>query len=199
MFMKIKLKKMDRGILFALAVCLMACDNPFFPPTGNLSSGYRQTPAGVIKQLFTAYENRNISLFRDLFPSTKDFRFYVSPSFVQLYQQKAYANPPDTIGGIPYYYWKFDDEIRSHEKMFRSATQISFSPRPTVNTIAQDSLTAEVHISSGGVMNITANGGEINVDVDMGEQKFLLIKDPSDPNLWVISRWFDLGVAPSSQ
>jgi|WetSurMetagenome_2_1015567.scaffolds.fasta_scaffold01936_4 hypothetical protein len=213
-----------RLFLLPAATAVLAafgCFNPFFPETGepiNVAAA-RSTPAGTVQQLFTAYETRQINLFMDLFSPTKDFRFYVSPSFQLDYQKERAGAPLETIdsmfnevrrvkGYSQMNYWTYDDEIEIHNNLFTQATDITMdvSPQPIdTNTIdyfssATGTQYAEV-IVRGGRFKITvinaADQTAIYYYVDIGEQAFYLEHDPQNATLWVIAKWFDLGTASS--
>ena len=207
------------GTVVMPVVVLLACSiNPFFPPSGEPLKGDsgRTTPAGTIAQLFRAYETRQINLFMDLFSATKDFRFYVSPSFAPDYA-KSHGNVNiETIdpafqyvrgrGVTQAYYWTYDEEIQIHNNLFTQAVTIGFSvyPQPIdTNTITylhgpDGTYYAEV-VSRGGALTIQVKTEwsmtVIEYKVDIGEQVFYLEKDPQNPSLWVIAKWFDLGTA----
>jgi hypothetical protein len=204
----------------AVAAVMLACDNPFLPATGEplkVDTG-RQTPAGVIQQLYTSYETRQINLFMDLFSPTKDFKFYVSPSFQTDYAQTSGGSNVENIdSSFSYayshvldgkaYYWTYNDEIQIHNNMFSNAVDIRFTqmPQPVdTNSIyyfvgPEGTLYAEVVVRDG-MLQITAKTPYDQVVddyyVDIGVQVFYLEKDPRNPSLWVIAKWFDLGTAP---
>ena len=121
---------------FFVLCFLCFCRDPFFPLLGIPDSGspLRATPMGVITQLINSYEQQRLDLFQDLFPAAGTFRFYVSPSFVSIYNSegKYYVNPPeprDTLlhnvlisqGPSYYYYWTQDVEIQSHRGLLTQA------------------------------------------------------------------------------
>jgi hypothetical protein len=206
-------------IMVLPAAFLLACSiNPFFPPSGEPLKGDigRTTPAGTIAQLFRAYETRQINLFMDLFSATKDFRFYVSPSFAADYAKSHGSVNIETIdpafqyvrgrGITQAYYWTYDEEIQIHNNLFTQAVDIGFSiyPQPIdTNTITYlrgppDSTYYTEVVVRGGEMVIRVSTGDmtaIDYKVDIGEQVFYLEKDPQNPSLWVIAKWFDLGTA----
>jgi hypothetical protein len=176
----------------------------------------RATPRGVMQQLITAYQNKKIDLYRDLFSTAQDFRFYVTPLFQSEYLLQSYAKPCEPIDtAYPYihdlgalyfclYYWTYSEEMRAHERLFQDAGSITF----TVGDIqveylpneAGDTARAQV-VMDGGTIDIFSkeyydNNNDLNVDMSqivIGRQVFYLKKDPDDPTLWVIDRWFDLG------
>jgi hypothetical protein len=213
-----------RGLVAAgLVLCVFTvCYNPFYPPTGEpiKSNARRSTPVGVIEQLYTSYENRQISLFSDLFsPLKKDFRFYVSPVFFDNVTtnhtiDRMISETVDSSfeyvwkrGVTKAYYWTYDEELQMHTKMFSQASEIGFSmlPQPidssSVNYITGPDGTAyaEVVMRGGGmiVRQPYAGGAILELELDIGEQVFYLEKDPADTTLWVIAKWFDLGTAAS--
>ncbi len=205
----------------AVALCLLlhGCFDPFFPQTGEPQTAGigRSTPAGTIQQLFTAYETRQIGLFMDLFSPLKDFRFYVSPSFQADYAKEHGDALLETIDSMfsyvrevkgisQMYYWTYDDEIEIHENLFADAIDISLqvNPQPIdTNAInyfkAPDGTQyAEVIVRDGEFLVRVNTGDQTVADyyVDIGEQVFYLEKDPQNPSLWVIAKWFDLGTTP---
>jgi hypothetical protein len=197
----------------------LACSiNPFFPPSGEPLKGDigRTTPAGTIAQLFRAYETRQINLFMDLFSASKDFRFYVSPSFAADYAKSHGSVNIETIdpafqyvrsrGITQAYYWTYDEEIQIHNNLFTQAVDIGFTvyPQPIdTNTITYihgpDGTDYAEVVSRGGALSIQVkmewSGTVTEYKVDIGEQVFYLEKDPQNPSLWVIAKWFDLGTA----
>jgi len=209
------------GLLLTIAALAMlfACDNPFFPRTGEplkVDTG-RQTPAGVIQQLYRSYETRQINLFMDLFSPKKDFRFYVSPSFQTDYAlTHSDANVENIDSSFSYayahvldkkaYYWTYDDEIHKHNNMFSEAYEIQFTqtPQPVDSnsimyfTGPDGNQYAEVVVRDG-MLQLFANTAEVTngeYDIDIGVQAYYMEKDPRDTSLWVIAKWFDLGTAP---
>jgi hypothetical protein len=210
-----------RHCLCALAVSgmlLLACNNPFFPETGQplkVDTG-RQTPAGVIQQLYRSYETRQINLFMDLFSPTKDFRFYVSPSFGTEYSLKYGSSNIENIdSSFSYaytrvldrkaYYWTYDEEMQIHNNMFSQTMSIEFDQRPqpvdsnSINYFTGPDGThyAEVVVMDGILMITKASGVNVveKFEIKIGVQAFYLERDPRNPSLWVIAKWFDLGTA----
>jgi hypothetical protein len=174
-----------RVLLMAAAALIGDCRNPFFPHLGTPHSGspLRATPMGVITQLINSYEQRRIDLFEDLFPVSNTFRFYVSPSFVSLYQSegKYYVNPPEPrdtllqyIGAFPYYYyWTQDVEVQSDKRLFTQAQSIEFTLNPNVNpgdfryiiNGNGDTTNVEVLMTDGRIaMEIDLGGGNTEAD-----------------------------------
>jgi hypothetical protein len=206
---------------FAIAAIVLSCDNPFLPRTGEplkVDTG-RQTPAGVIQQLYQSYETRQINLFMDLFSPTKDFRFYVSPSFQTDYAQTSGGSNVENIDSSFFYayhhvldgkayYWTYSDEIQIHNNLFSDAVDIRFTQMPLPidsNSIyyfagPDGTQYAEV-VVTGGEWQITAKTPYDQVVddyyIDIGVQVFYLEKDPRNSSLWVIAKWFDLGTASS--
>ena len=136
-------RKCCRGVI-VVAALFCGCFDPFFPPAGvplSVGSG-RSTPAGVVQQLFRAYETRQINLFMDLFSPAKDFRFYVSPSFQADYAKERggsatletidsmFSYVRQTLGITEMYYWTYDDEIELTGNMFTQAEDIIYSLPP---------------------------------------------------------------------
>jgi hypothetical protein len=153
----------------------------------------------VISQLVTAYTTQNLALFKDLFSSQLDFRFYVPPSFVPTYESKAYANPPDTIEGNLSYYWKLDDEEQATDNLFSYSQQIQFTSYSCIvdSCYSGQSLCDTLHPlvrMVGGTITITLPDNT-EYDIDIGEQWFILSRDPLNATLWVITKWFDKGTA----
>ncbi len=210
--------------LFALTFLffILSCNNPFLPQTGEplKSNEGRQTPEGVIGQLFHSYETRQINLFTDLFSPSKDFRFYISKSFEPYYLAShgggnleyidssfAYAYKRVTDNNA--YYWTYNDEMQIHNHLFSMAVDIRILQMP--QQIDSGSVRyfkgptgidyAEVVVLDGR-MQITAQTPSDQVVgdyvVDMGVQVFYLERDPQNTNLWVIAKWFDLGTASST-
>jgi hypothetical protein len=207
-----------RALLYALVLLSACSSNPFFPPTGVPETGGagRSTPAGTVAQLYRAYETRQISLFMDLFSPSKDFRFYVSPSFQPDYAKSHGSTNVETIDPAFQYirswgitqadYWTYDDEIQIHNNLFTMAVEISFLVYPQsidtndiVYTVGPDGTNYAEVVSRGGTMRLRIKTEYVRVEteytVDMGEQVFYLEHDPATPSLWVIAKWFDLGTA----
>jgi hypothetical protein len=219
-----KRKIIQRAIVVSVAglwILCGGCFNPFFPPTGEPQTVglARSTPAGTVQQLFQAYETRQINLFVDLFSPTKDFRFYVSPSFQADYAKERGTTNLETIDSLfsyvrvvkgisQMYYWTYDDEIEIHDNLFSQAIEILYTvtPQPIDTSgiryfkTSDGTQYAEV-VVRGGTMEIRVNTvdlTEVDYFVDIGEQAFYLEHDPRNPALWVIAKWFDLGTASSS-
>jgi hypothetical protein len=207
------------SFVLAILCFLCFCRDPFFPHLGIPDSGspLRATPMGVITQLINSYEQQRLDLFQDLFPAAGTFRFYVSPSFVSLYNSEAkyYVNPPeprDTMlhsalisqGPSYYYYWTQEVEIQSHKGLLTQAQSIIFTIKPNVNP---GDIRYIVN-STGDTTNVELlmTGGEIDAVFDLGggtideeiisieNQVFLLERDAG--NLWVIRKWYDFGSQP---
>ena len=158
-------------------------------------------------QLINAYETKDLYLFQDLFPASKTFRFYVSPSFVTSYQSgtRDYVNPPElrdtllihTSEYSYYYYWTQDVEIRSHKNLFMKAATITFTQKPSLEyrpilNEAGDTTHFEVLMTNGEIDIVTA----IPVDeyiISIEKQVFLLERDSENTSLWVIRKWYDFG------
>jgi len=207
-----------KSLITLLLIFLFYCsNNPFFPKTGEpLTKNIgRTTPWGTIDQLFRAYETRNINLFMDLFSPAKDFRFYISPSFESDYLRTRSNVNRETIdtsliyiksrGITQAYYWTYDEEIKIHNNLFSSAIEIGYSvyPQPidTNNIVyihTQEGIKyAEVVVRSGMLLiRVKTEWDKTVIDyfVDIGEQVFYLERDPQNPSLWVITKWFDLGL-----
>jgi hypothetical protein len=200
------------GIALTFAAVAPGCYNPFLPPLGPPHGGAEITPARMIDQLMSAYENRRIDLFEDLF-LTAEFRFYVSPNFNDQYQGKVYSNPMEDIDSQyheiyyestvrSYYYWVFSYERQSHEHLFERATSIYFDQRLQVETVlysilpSGDTTMAEV-VTNGGRLSIYSRASSAApleyYEVDIQKQVFYLKRD--DAGSWRIFKWFDLGTA----
>jgi hypothetical protein len=213
-------RHLKRLLLVAVAACLAAggCFDPFYPPTGEPQTVgvARSSPAGTVQQLFESYETRQINLFMDLFSPTKDFRFYVSPSFQADYTKERGNASLETIDSMfnyvrevkgisQMYFWTYDDEIQIHDNLFTQAVEIGFTVNPqTIDTgsiryfQATDGTQYAEVIVRGGELQIQVSTGDLTVIdyyVDIGEQAFYLEKDPRNSALWVIAKWFDLGTA----
>jgi len=196
-----------------LILANVGCRNPFFPPTSiPVVKKTVVTPATVINELMTAYENRRLDLYADLF-LTSEFRFYVSPSFSAEYSGKVYANPMEAIdsayryiyfntGTRGYFYWVYDFEQRSTEKLFMRSTEISFLQGMRVETIGYttgaeltDTIQVEIVVREGASFKVIAQAsdgaGYEEFTIDIGRQVFYLKKD--EKGLWKIYKWFDLG------
>ncbi len=200
--------------LLCSIVLLFSCFNPFFPPTDAPPgvNSLRSTPQGVILQLVKAYQQKDIDLYRDLFSTSHDFRFYVQPDYT--YSNVASAcEQVDTMcsyiknkGLNCMYYWTFDKELQSHQKLFERAEQINLTCssindgdiRCIVN--GQHETTNVEVILSGGYLEISEkimidkNGYpyQNNYTLEFNVQVFYLERDPQTPGLWVIWKWFDL-------
>jgi hypothetical protein len=212
--------KLRNAYLIVIAgLALFACDNPFFPRTGEplkVDTG-RKTPIGVIQQLYRSYETRQINLFMDLFSPTKDFRFYVSPSFGTDYvTEHGSSNIENIDSSFSYayayvldrkaYYWTYNDEIQIHNNMFSEAVEIQFTQTPqpvdsnSINYFTgPDGIEYAEVVVRDGMLKITAQTPYDRVVddyiIDIGVQVYYLEKDPRNPSLWVIAKWFDLGTA----
>jgi hypothetical protein len=181
-----------------------ACRNSFLPPTGvpvdRVSDKMRATPQGVLNQLVESYENRQISLYKDLFPKDGSFRFFIAPAdFESIGNKYGNIEKKDSrlkfIGTYDfYYYWTQDIEVESHTRLFSQALSIEFIIKPVVDEYYEfvdgSDVFMEVKIT-GGILKISRiNGGIIEVwTTEITRQVFLLKKD--EENLWVISKWYD--------
>jgi hypothetical protein len=198
------------------ALLFVFCRNPFFPLIGRPDSGpaLRVTPQGVITQLINSYEQRRIDLFKDLFPSSGEFRFYVSPSFVSTYlsEGKYYVNPPEPrdtllqyIGAFSYYYyWTQEVEEQSHLTLFKQAQSIRFTMNPNVNPgdfryivdTGGETTNVEVLMTDGKIaMTFDMGGGETEDDTVWVDKQVFFLERAAD-KMWVIKKWYDFGSQP---
>jgi len=206
---------------FACAVFVLSCDNPFLPNTGEplKANTGRQTPEGVVLQLFHSYETRQINLFTDLFSPAKDFRFYISKSFQPYYLSahgggnlenidSSFAYVYKRISDENAYYWTYNDEIQIHNNLFSMAVEIRMQQNPqlidsgSVRYFIGPNGTeyAEVVVLDGQMQITTQTPSDQVVEdyfVDIGSQVFYLERDPQNATLWVIAKWFDLSTASS--
>lgn len=198
----------------ASLLLLTVCRNPLLPPTGvpvnQSTEAPRATPQGVIDQLIDAYENRQIDLYIDLFPKDGSFRFFVAPSFVGDYKARAkdfYEQGDSLLQFVSrselYYYWTQDKEVQGCTRLFTQAASIEFTEKPVLASVRKfidngDSV-AEV-LMTGGLLDI-GQYTDFNVitiyPVEIERQVFKLEKD--ERNLWVISKWYDLGTSASGE
>ena len=182
------------------------CKNPFLPQTGRpvVDLPDRAQPEGVLTQLIDSYNERNIDLFKDLFPKDGSFKFYVAPSFYLEYiTNNKYQNPQEPgdtrllwlKGSEFYYYWTQNDEIESHEHLFRYAEYLEFIDPPGLESKRKfvdgnDSL-AELLIR-GGKLKVGQDAGFDTTAiyyVPIEDQVFLVKKN--DDDLWVLQKWYD--------
>jgi hypothetical protein len=206
-------------ILFITFMVFTSCFNPFFPPTDSppASNSLRSTPQGIINQLVDAYQKRDYYLYRDLFSESQDFRFYVYPGFSS--EKDKLVQTCEKVDSMCAYilskgltclkYWTYSDEMLSHTKLLNpdnvEKIQLSFSsldPGDIRFIINGNHETTNVEvIMRNGTLNVDTKafvGDDGNsyqdhyyVD-DIGEQVLYLEKDPKNPALWVILKWFDL-------
>jgi hypothetical protein len=202
--------------LLALGCGGLFCENPFFPPTGTPTrdTSFRRTPEGVIRQLETAYEHQRIDLFTDLF-YPDSFRFYIALNYDPANITQIDSALTGASGRFPYIhryyrgrefeYWGIKSELKSHESLFARATRLDFPTGLNVHSttylldtirgpdsglVRIDTTRAEVVVEEGAVLNVESP--RFSVAVSIGVQVFYLIRDPDDPSLWVIYKWFDL-------
>jgi hypothetical protein len=202
---------------------LLSCDNIFFPSTGKPLSGgtLRSTPQGILQQLILAYQNQRIDLYSDLFSTSKDFRFYVSPSFASEYNNgQPNSKPLEIIDTMYEYiiqhgisscnYWTYNEEIQIHTNLFTKSSSITFAPQPSILQIRYmtnnngDTTNVEVVIKDGEIdifseiyYDSENNRYEDKYVINIDTQVFYLERDPNNNRLWVIQKWFDLGSAAS--
>ncbi|MBN1760439.1 MAG: hypothetical protein JW863_19075 [Chitinispirillaceae bacterium] len=207
---------MNLRVFSAVALCVfgLTCRNPFFPPTGipvNLDVELpRSTPQGIINQLIDAYENRQIDLYEDLFPSDGSFKFFVAPLFADAYKNRpgALSEPGDSLLQFVsqselYYYWTQETEIESSTRLFVQAASIEFIKKPYIESIRK-------FVTEGdSAAELRVGGGELTIGqyqdvstvilytVYITNQIFLLGKD--DKGLWVIRKWYDFSTETAIQ
>jgi hypothetical protein len=200
------------AVLLSVAVCLAGCeDGLFFPDTGEplVAGPGRDTPTAVMDQLVSAYQNKSIGLFRDLFVTDGSFRFYISPRLVETGTTRVTVTREeiDTVFQLvpagTYFYWTLDDEIQSHTGMFAAKNNVTFNQLPLYDTFG-----FRWHVSAGGDtvgVEVPMEGGEIQIDVPqegstlvtdnyyitIESQLFYMVRD--DAGKWVIQKWFDFG------
>ncbi len=207
-----------RFVAIMSAIFFLGCNSPFFPATGKpkVETQFRRSPAGVIRQLETAYEHRRIDLFTDLF-YPDSFRFYIASSFdPQNSKPRLDSSLLNATGQYPYIhryyswrkfeYWGFNSERRSHEALFSKAVRLDFTTGLNISsttflldTIRDSSSGAIVRIDTTRAETVLEDGALLQVeapqfrgDVTIGVQVFYMIRDPRNPALWVIYKWFDL-------
>jgi hypothetical protein len=201
----------------------LSCFNPFFPPSGlppvitnkPVNSYLRSTPQGVVQQLINAYEKKDINQYKDLFSAQQDFRFYVAPNFTSPHVVKT-CELVDSMcyeiisKGLPCaYYWTYTQEMISHTNLFEQADEISLMINPIDNqdvryiTNGNRETTNVEIVLRGGRLDIAepvqydSDGNPYQDHIiaeDIGEQVFYLEHDPQNAALWVIYKWFDLGL-----
>ncbi len=195
----------------AMAIGCMCDGNPYAPETGAPVTGTprRSSPTGVVDQLLSAYENKSLGLFTDLFAEDNSFRFYVSPKLIEAGTSVNTISEQidSTYEYIPegtYHYWTYDSEKRSHERLFDQAVSITVAVRPVYEE--EDFV---YHLSAGGDtvgVEVLMVGGELIVRVPIDattnhdypvaieRQVFYLTRDDSNDR-WVIRKWFDFGTS----
>lgn len=209
--------------LAVASVAFLACLNPFFPPSGlppeipykPINSYLRSTPQGVVQQLINAYDKKDINQYKDLFSTLQNFRFYVAPGFTSTHVVKT-CELVDSLcyevkskGLSCVYYWTFTQEMVSHANLFDQADEILLMINPVDNqdvryiTNGNRETTNVEIVLRGGRLEITK---QVEYDIegipykdqiiveDIGEQVLYLERDPQNYSLWVIFKWFDLGL-----
>jgi hypothetical protein len=108
--------------------------------------------------------------------------------------------------------------LTAHRRLFSNVDDITFTVQPYFRNSSVYKVGAETDTLSvdtvGGVavaevvttydttnVEITMRSGRMMVYIDgaepieawLGEQVFYLDRDPEDPSLWVIDKWFDMG------
>ncbi len=189
---------------------MLSCDNPFLPPTGvpfqSQVKSSRATPEGVISLLFQSYEQRRIELFSDVILEDK-FKFYIASDYDRTRLKELLSEKPDTFmlfveRNSLYYYWGYEREMNSSKRLFTSADidKIEIPSKPIISDInyivdsANDTVYAELKIQNYTMEVSKYENGRtalITYPVINQPQVFLLQKDKE--NLWVISKWYDLG------
>jgi hypothetical protein len=168
----------------------------------------RLSPSTVIDSLFKAYTNRDINLFKKLFPSDSSYKFYMSPAFFSTAQNRAYilidiidSTYTDVPSGL-YLCWNIENEIRCHTRIFNLADSIKISIQPEIDTnnyvyhIAENGDTVGVEVLLlGGQIDIyyTYDGIQSYELIAIEKQVFYLTIDSS--NKWIINKWFDFGTS----
>ncbi|MDG5815055.1 hypothetical protein QA601_08200 [Chitinispirillales bacterium ANBcel5] len=193
-----------RVVLGILLFLMLKSCNDFFPTTGEpVTVTTRKTPQGVIRQLMRSYTNRRIDLFEDLLPVTGTFRFYISPSFAEVYSTRSgvtYEPEIDRyyyVRGFNYYYWGQNEELSRHRNLFRQADKIEFIEPITIqetrytvkqcSSLVSDTINAEILVTTG---ELVISLGEDTYRTSIDKQVFYLERDHQ--GLWVIRDWFDL-------
>lgn len=210
------MNKFGTGVVVFTFLMTLACYNPFLPPTdipeNDLNRveniGSRSTPENVIDQLFQSYESKNLTQFTDLL--SKDYRFYIASGFDQTnnnfstkYGGILHSERPDSFmmyvnTSDLYYYWGYEAEVHSHNKLFSNAELITIPSRPQISEIhyifnsTGDTVNAEVRIKNVTFeVSVFEESTITPYTVSNQDQVFLLEKDTS--KLWVIKKWYDLG------
>ncbi len=187
------------------------------------AGGFRSTPQGVIRQLATAYEHKRLDLFTDLFIESQFRFYTAPGSADSILSVRANVKIDTSLGEeINHYpeihrnthqdrfhYWGYDKERQGHQNLFAQADRISFFPSlearhvtyitDTIYTDSSrteytkiDTISAEV-VAERAQLQISAPSKNVVITFDIGKQVFYMIEDPSDPSLWAIVKWFDLG------
>jgi hypothetical protein len=196
---------------FALACAagaILNCGSPFFPESGEPAVGVsgRATPKATIEQLLSAYQNKSIDMYEDLFPADNSFRFYVAPGFFETTLGNVNVTPEvldSQFAHVPagtYHYWTYSDELAAHRGLFEAAQSISISLRPIFDAddfVAHlseggDTVGVEVLMVSGEILVSWQDGPTLYQEpIEIERQVFYLVRDQE--RMWVISKWFDFG------
>ena len=178
----------------------ISCNSPFFPARPQTDRPIelvdpRNSPAGVINQLFKAYEYRNIGLYTSLL--TSDFRFYVAQGIGSTKFEPKQDTMPDTfMTNVPrsnsFSYWEYDVEVKSTSNMFSQTIYIEvdqyFINEPEYHS---DSL-AEVMVTNLSLDILKDINEEYKIENQ--PQVFVLKRfEQNGSKIWLIWKWYDLG------
>ncbi|MBD3421878.1 MAG: hypothetical protein GF398_17340 [Chitinivibrionales bacterium] len=219
----------------AATILWISCNNPFFPETGlNNASPLRTSPRGVLDLLEKAYETRRLQLFRDLFSSRKDFRYYVPRNNLQNLNKLSARSAVEVLDSgfvfidslNSYNYITYSDEISIHKNLFENVEELyllldisDVSVKDTfvrIDTVCRydttsadsspidmlceevlihDTLSVEYKTSETSALYIKSDrifslfGSYV---IGIGPQVFYVVRDPDNPALWVLDKWFEL-------
>jgi hypothetical protein len=179
-------KTILRGALIAVAITMaMAGAGCIFgatetPPTGEVREP--TTPENVIYNLEFSYNTRDIQLYKQCL--SDNFTFYFNASDVGT----------DVNGYVIPSSWGYEDDWTSADNMFKNAYEITMElPEGDVGEPSpSDTTYTATNISISLLVMVDADNGFI---ANKGTLEFTFVKDPDNPNYWVIKDWRDFTYA----
>jgi hypothetical protein len=192
-------------IVLILMVPLLNCTDIFFPEVEvpserNYEIKANSSPENVLENLKTAYNNKDLELFKNLL--SKDFKFAVNvqgvgvESFNSNIQKGVDLNCDNSSAEV---FWLRDEEIAKHEAMFRSTTvsvrniYLEFEiPDTTIRTFTFcNNAPLTVIKVTDIILNLEVNG--VLYISENSSSEFYLKKNPDDTLNYQIALWYDVG------
>lgn len=172
------------SVVLAITITLAGAGCIFDPTPPGDTGEVREptTPENVIYNLELSYDTRDIQLYKQCL--SENFTFYFNPTDVG----------SDVNGYVIPSSWGYEDDWTSADNMFKNAYEITMElPEGDVGEAGPNDTTYTApNISISLLVMVDADNGFI---ANKGTLEFVFVKDPDNPNYWVIKDWRDFTYA----